>query len=252
MIDMSADGSVATGRGESSTGFEAFVWDAVNGLRGLGDLPGGQTLSEPYAISTDGSTVVGYGYSDLGPEAFVWNEAGGLLGLGDLEGGEFASIATAVSADGSIVVGFSATGFGSEPFIWDPVRGMQRLGERPGRLTSRRPTAISDDGSIVVGVDYTARTGDQAVIWDATGQMQSLDILLRSLGVDMTGWKLSQAVDVSADGRTIVGYGINPSGAQEAWIAIIPEPATSSLLGIGLTLLGARRVSIRPNRAPRT
>jgi hypothetical protein len=42
---------------------------------------------------------------------------------------------------------------------------------------------------------------------------------------------------VSADGRTIVGTGLSPEGHQEAWIAVIPEPGSALLLGIGLASL---------------
>ena len=36
--------------------------------------------------------------------------------------------------------------------------------------------------------------------------------------------------DISPDGFTIIGAGINPSGNQEAWHAVIPEPSGSWVL----------------------
>ncbi|MBU0639287.1 MAG: PEP-CTERM sorting domain-containing protein [Planctomycetes bacterium] len=50
----------------------------------------------------------------------------------------------------------------------------------------------------------------------------------------MTGWHLSFAKGISADGRTIVGCSDN-----EAWIAHTPEPGTFLLLVFGL--IAARR-----------
>lgn len=38
---------------------------------------------------------------------------------------------------------------------------------------------------------------------------------------DVAGWALAFANDVSADGRTIVGNGINPDFQNEGWVATI-------------------------------
>ena len=70
--------------------------------------------------------------------------------------------------------------------------------------------------------------------------MQSLQVLLTTLGLDLTGWQLSFAQGISGDGMAIVGYGTNPSGFREAFIAVIPEPSTALLLAMGLVGLGWR------------
>jgi hypothetical protein len=55
--------------------------------------------------------------------------------------------------------------------------------------------------------------------------MRSLDsVLVTEYGGDLNGWKLSVAEGISADGRTIAGYGINPAGQNDSWIVTIPEP----------------------------
>ena len=72
--------------------------------------------------------------------------------------------------------------------------------------------------------------------------MRSLqDVLEADLGLDLTGWKLRSARGVSDDGLTIAGWGTNPSGSIEAWIAVIPEPSTALLLASGLAALAVRR-----------
>jgi hypothetical protein len=81
----------------------------------------------------------------------------------------------------------------------------------------------------------------EAVYWDASGRVHVLSAFLRAMGVDLAGWTLLTAYDVSADGRTIVGTGINPSGGIEAWIAVVPEPGTSLLIAVGLAMLSAQR-----------
>ena len=62
---------------------------------------------------------------------------------------------------------------------------------------------------------------------------RSLQDLLVGLGADLTGWRLAQATDISADGLTIVGYGQNPNGFTEAWIATVPEPSMLMMATIG-------------------
>jgi hypothetical protein len=70
--------------------------------------------------------------------------------------------------------------------------------------------------------------------------MQNLkDVLVNDFGLDLTGWQLIDATGISDDGLSIVGYGQNPSGNGEAWIArldpaspSIPEP--SSVFGLFL------------------
>lgn len=71
--------------------------------------------------------------------------------------------------------------------------------------------------------------------------MQDLQQVLTGLGLDLTGWDLWGAQGISADGRTITGFGLDPSDFDEAWIATIPEPSTGLLLGLGLSGLAAWR-----------
>lgn len=56
------------------------------------------------------------------------------------------------------------------------------------------------------------------------------------------GWQLNgHHGGISADGTVIAGYGLNPAGQTEAWIATIPEPATDALMALLLGPLWARR-----------
>ena len=77
-------------------------------------------------------------------------------------------------------------------------------------------------------------------LWDAEHGTRSLLQMLAD-DPDLTGWRLDAALAISSDGRAIVGYGRNPSGNLEAWIAVIPEPATSLLILVGLAGLAASR-----------
>ena len=64
--------------------------------------------------------------------------------------------------------------------------------------------------------------------------MVSLKETLIGEGLDVTGWTLSHATSVSADGFTIIGNGINPSGQSEGWVAnLSPEPIPEPLTILG-------------------
>lgn len=246
----SADGSIIVGNSfallngsQSSWSTTAFVWDASNGMRDFQPNPyDGSSLYPVSAndVSADGSVVVGSGSTEAVAEAFIWDAENGLRGLGDLPGGTFYSMAVGVSADGSTVVGESSSASGYEAFLWDAENGLRGLGDLPGGDFRGRAVAVSADGSIAVGGSAGA-SGFEAFIWDEDHGMRELKVVLSALGVDLDGWTLTSAADISADGRTIVGTGINPEGLTEGWIAVIPEPGTGILLGLGLAAIGAGR-----------
>jgi probable HAF family extracellular repeat protein len=230
---VSADGSVVVGQGVSASGGEAFRWTIGGGMVGLGDLPGGSFYSFAHGVSGDCSVVVGESRSASGLEAFRWMSNGGMVGLGDLPGGDFESDSEDISADGSLVVGYSASASGLEAFRWTSGGGMIGLGDLPGGTFNGDPWDSSADVSVIVGIGNSA-LGAEAFRWTSAGGMQNLRALLMAGGATgLTGWRLTQASALSADGRTIVGYGRNPAGNTEAWIATIPEP--SSLLLLALT-----------------
>ena len=107
---------------------------------------------------------------------------------------------------------------------------MVGLGALPGSVLYSCAYAVSADGSTIVGFSESA-IGIEPFLWDSADGMSSLrEVLVNDLDLDLTGWDLGPAKDVSDDGLTIVGYGTNPSGEDEGWVAHIPEPATLWLL----------------------
>jgi probable HAF family extracellular repeat protein len=217
---VSADGKVAVGQSRP----EAFRWE--NGLMvGLGDLPGGALYEKiALAVSADGSVVAGRSDTAVYEEAFRWTESDGMVGLGNL--GNFDSVATAVSADGSVIVGYSRNAANAEEaFRWTESGGMVSLGDLPGQGFRSQANAVSADGSVVVGdsADDPIRygTNDHAFIWDEMNGIQNLKKVLLDKGLDLSGWELFSATGVSADGRTVVGFGVNPAGDPEGWIAYL-------------------------------
>jgi probable HAF family extracellular repeat protein len=214
---VSADGLVVVGRSRSGPSDEAFRWTQAGGMVGLGDLPGGQFQSFALGVSADGTVIVGQGESASGAEAFRWTQAGGMVGLGDLAGGGFSSSARAVSADGLVVVGEGTTALGGQAFRWTQATGMVGLGLLPGG-TESQANAVSGDGAIIVGYADTPTSGE-AVRWTQDAGLQTVRSYLASQGVNVGTWQLTDATGISTNGSVIAGNGINPSGADEGWIA---------------------------------
>ena len=98
----------------------------------------------------------------------------------------------------------------------------------------------ASDGLIVVGRAVPLIGGYHAFVWDEISGMRDVKTVLIDFGLDLTGWSLTDATGISANGNTIVGFGINPDGNKEAWIATIPEPGTVMLLGIGGLIMRRR------------
>ncbi|MCZ7631968.1 MAG: hypothetical protein M5U20_00605 [Phycisphaerales bacterium] len=219
----SGDGRIIVGWSRSDKGPEAFRWTAETGMVGLGDLDGGMFSSSAAAISADGFVIVGGSNSQSGSEAFRWTAETGMVGLGDLDGSIFDSYATAVSADGSVVVGSSMTYGGQMAFRWTAETGMVGLGRLAPEDFGNRGHGVSWDGNVIVGEAVVLDdNGNGAFIWTPETGMRRVTDVLAELGVAVPpGWYLLAAYGVSADGRTIVGGGINPAGNSEGWVAYL-------------------------------
>jgi probable HAF family extracellular repeat protein len=221
---VSADGSVVVGLGSIEVciphfgcGSQSvpFRWTQASGMVRL------MIAVPPWDLSADGSVIVGGS-----GEAVRWTQATGSVGLGDLPGGEVRSSAYGVSADGSVIVGYGTSDAGVEAFRWTPDSGMVGLGILPGYGFSSAQD-VSSDGSLVVGSFGFEGTYAGTFIWDASHGMRNLSDVLINLGLgdSLAGWSLDFASAISADGRVIVGYGTNPDGNTEAWIArLAPQP----------------------------
>ena len=207
-------------------------------MQAIPPLYGGELWAFAYDVSADGNAVVGTsdmvfpgGFIFHHRHAFRWTPESGTVDLHppdwlrDMVG---ASSANAVSPDGQHVVGELELVSG---FFWSPT---QQTTELPTLLT--RPAheryaiafGVSADGRRIVGSSHLRpRKGEpvgrwRAVIWDADRQVQDLQKLLARHRVRLRGWWLTEATDVTPDGRTIIGYGKNPAGQEEGWIVTLP------------------------------
>jgi probable HAF family extracellular repeat protein len=226
---VSGDGLITVGTSSSrfptNTG-EAFRWTAAQGMQQLNGRAPRFDNVEGLGTNADGSVVVGQASrtDGRGWEAYRWTQATGMVGLGDLNADpEFqSSTATAVTADGLVVVGFSdAEGFFDQAFRWTASSGMVGLGALPNPLgIGSAALAVSADGGTIAGWSF-GDNGPEAFVWTSAGGMRTLrqELIAAGLGSQIENWSFRSATGVSADGRTIVGNGINPQGMGEAFLA---------------------------------
>jgi hypothetical protein len=191
--------------------YGAFRWTAASGMVPLGPVPRVTTDGRwnAHDTSDDGSVIVGVTYSK---QAIRWTESTGpvmFLGTEFVE-----SNATGVSGDGRVVVGYINDADNWQGFRWTVDEGLQRLGD-PFSYTFAGAT--NADGSVVVGSSSV-----RAFVWDPAHGMRLVHSVLEQAGIELSGWSLFGAADVSADGTIIVGSGVNPGGGDEAWIARLP------------------------------
>lgn len=235
---VSGDGTVVVGQ----VGGAAYTWTSSGVVQPLAFLPGGGN-SDARAASADGSRIAGRSDSSSGGRAVRW-VSGTAQDLGVLAGGAF-STASAISSDGTAVVGYSNTPSGTRAFIWtESSNTMTDLGVLAGGSGSYA-YGVNGDGSVVVGQSGTG-SGDRAMLWTSTLGMVDLNTYLVGLGVNLTGWTLTEATGISADGSTIVGYG-SYQGATRGFVVnglnFTPVPGGAGLaaLACGATGLGRRR-----------
>lgn len=234
---ISADGSVIAGYAPS-----AFRWTTADSITSLPHLPGGEDdYSHAHGISADGTIIVGASDSTEGEFAFRWTEADGTqqLNIPDASWSD----AMGISGSGTTIVGAFSIGTSSSEtaFAWTSlgVVTMSSLSIDEGTIS--RATTSSFDGIWAVG-----ESAGRAALWDTrTGSVWDINDIVSSQP-DFTGWTLETATGISADGKKIVGNGLNPDGTPSGWIIdlnAIPEPSSTGLLAfaIGSLLLRRRR-----------
>jgi uncharacterized membrane protein len=228
---VSPDGSVVVGHYLSpfmgdDTG--VFVWREIGGtsLHLQDTVP---WISSITGISSDMLVMSAWtGVYDT-PQALRFTESGSqtlpeLSQIFAMSG----TTAEAISADGTTIVGQSW----GQAFRWQSGSATVGLGFLPDGFASEG-LAASADGRVVVGSTLFEQMVCNpfpncvqvalAFAWIPRRGMIDLRVELESLGLDLTGWTLTAATGVSADGTVIVGRGINPSGDPEAWRAEVPS-----------------------------
>ena len=232
---ISADGSTVVGFDDTASGL-AVRWTAATGVQSLAPFAGTPLgifrASVASAATTNGALVFGTVSvqitSGMNPEyrgtPFVWDAVNGSRIIRELDGSITNNGVSDCTPDGSVLCGFRGPIIG-EPlanrlFRWTATGGYQYFDFTATQFSNVRPHITADGSVIVTGFNY----------WSQTGGMRLLTSVLNEAGCNFTGWSGIEAVDVSADGRTIVGNGINPLGQSQGWVATIPAPGAAGFL----------------------
>ncbi len=221
----SDDAGVVAGLGWINAGqAHAFSWTPLGGMVDLGSTVPNRS-SRANGVSGSGNVVVGWDEAASGfRQAAIWpGSASGpvLLNAGNV--GE----AWNASTDGSVVVGID----NGNLFRWTQAGGLVSLGKLPDAVAADDATgvSVSADGNTIVGFcgDSFFGTPFRAFIWRPGAGVVELKSLLVALGAAQAGnFGLSQASEVSDDGKTIAGIaGALPFGPFDGWIATLPDVA---------------------------
>jgi probable HAF family extracellular repeat protein len=226
------DGGVVVGLAWDGCSYaRAFRWEEATGMVDLGSLGGRSTRAN--GVSADGIVVVGWEEARDGfRQGAKW-----VNGKEELIQGPSGVVgeANATNRDGSLIVGtncdplaFTAPATG---WTWTASAGVKCFPVVPPPWAPSFPYQVlmertSDDGRVIGGA-LSFGLDAEAMVW-FDGEAFPLRDYLRSHGVPdaFAGWINTGFVnDVSADGRTLVGYGAGPRTFQGYLVVLPPMEA---------------------------
>jgi hypothetical protein len=195
---------------------------------GLGDLPGGLTISYAYSVSGDGEVIAGESFSAISAvhgEGAHWRRVSPtswqLTGIGLPATDALNSPAAGPSTDGGAIVGRvsyttpTAPTIDTKAYIWRPWTGFQLL-DMPRSYDVAAALGADKHAHVVVGWGgiNPSYNGAHALVWQRKGQTWDWDILEPAYE--------SQAVRVDPHGRIVIGWGNSTlvAGSREAlcWV----------------------------------
>lgn len=215
----------------------------------------GHDISSPAfrGTSADGNVMLGTSANSAttpsgtgpGARAFRFVQGSGVTAIPLPAGGTWNN-ALAVSPSGSIalVAGDSPTAPNGEVYLHNAAGGaLTALGSPNGAYSPVNVGGITADGALVFVSFNESEANSGAYLRNSRGWHDLQSIAVQA-GVDLTGWRLSAASGISADGTLVWGTGVH-HGNREGWVMEFPagylaaytEPATFS--NPGRAIVGA-------------
>jgi len=190
----SLEGILPTGEVSSADeDWAAFRWNEQGLSLGLPGVPANKR-PHPQSLSADGSVISGVSSNNA---TFRWSEADGYVEVASQAGS-----ANKLSADGSVLLASSQDPQGVESvFRWTNATGAVELA--PG--TNTRGGDMSADGRVIATTSWRGQEPKDPLVWDTEHGTRSLDEILHARGIDTSGWNFSEAQQLSADGKVLIG-----------------------------------------------
>ncbi len=152
---------------------EAFLWDPVEGMIGLGDLPGGDFQSYGYAVNNLGH-VAGRGRAESDLQAMFWTPEDGMISLAGYPGWGSYGIAVGINDLDQVVGEGRHLGYGREAFLWDAELGLIGLGDLPGAQYYSQPWGVNNAGEVTGFSTSGEHLWGEGLIWDKANGMRPL------------------------------------------------------------------------------
>ena len=188
---------------------QAFVWDAIAGMQGLGALKD-DWASFACGISRDGRRISGYSVGDDRIRACVWDRAGeGWKAVPLPHASRLGSNTVAISGDGRHVSAVD----GLAPCLWSRNAQGAWTSEQIGAPGALIPRAVNDSG-MVVGLRHDPDGDTHGVVWTRAGGLKTL--------AEPKGYTRSEALAVN-NGGTVVGMVDGPRGSMLGPNAFVQE-----------------------------
>ena len=260
-ISAGADGSRIAGNSSSIFGESAARYNATTGtwssFGGLGPTGCDSSLSSAYDLSSDGTKAVGLGWNGCSASAFLWTEGEGMTPLSQF--GPFSSRADTISGDGTVIGGWDEASNGSRrAAVWefdsasgDWVESLVLTGTTGNDEGYGEVNGSNGDGSILVGMaDGSSNATSGAFVLRETTGFELIGLMPSSQFPVVGG-----ALDVTEDGRTIIGFQREGAGGfssfeatywtEETGLVSLKDHLNALGAGIptGFTLAAAQSIS---------